>query len=215
MIVNIPMTGKLSTPRYNPSEVQGQYALLLAKYGDFFRQACTLNNIPDYLLAGIVLSENYQIVADSVHRNSSRIQDAVGLGQHKMYSATDVVSRAKTKHLLTEDKRAVLRKMLGERLAYIEKHVGTTEPVITQADLKDPEFNLMLTGLYLSQLVGQSTENGVYRIDKVAYRYNQGYFAKLPALSATADQLLAGLSGEGRLYVLRLVGHGGLLAALT
>jgi soluble lytic murein transglycosylase-like protein len=132
-----------------------------------------------------------------------------------MFSATDIISRSAKRKLLTDEKRAILRKQLSTRLAYIEKNIGTKEYVVTQTDLKDPEFNLMLTGMYLSQLLGEELEAGKWRLDKVALRYNQGYYVKMPANTKTTDLLLAGISGEGYHYVRKIVGKGGFLELLT
>ncbi|MBO0951211.1 hypothetical protein [Fibrella forsythiae] len=217
MIVNVPTTGKPAKTGYTSVLIAAQATALMSQYGPFVDQSCRLNNVPEFLLKSIVLIENFDLKADSVNRASGRPQykEATGLGQHMMYSATDIISRAAKKKLLNDEKRAVLKKQLGTRLDYIEKNIGTKTYVVTQDDLKDPEFNLMLTGMYLSQLLGEELEKGRWRVDKVALRYNQGYYFKMPANTATTDLLLAGISGEAYAYVRKICGKDGFLEQLT
>lgn len=218
MIIQVPTTAKRSDGKTTPEQIRKQMALLQQKYGLEFEQACRLNNIPDYLLAATVLIENFGLQADSVNRAPGRPmhKEATGLGQHMMYSATDIISRAKRKRLLNDEKRAVLKRQLGSRLDYIERNAGTTEYVVKQADLKDPEFNLMLTGMYLSQLMAEHKEADHFRLDLVGLRYNQGYFFKLPTNRHNTDALVNNYeaSFEGRKWVLRMCGAGGILDSL-
>ena len=218
MTINIPATGKPAKLGYSPDEIRAQVAKLHTRYGAFVDQACTLNNVPTYLLEAIVLTENFDLKPDSVNRKPGRPvhKEATGLGQHMMFSATDIISRTITKKLMNPAKRAVLVKQLGEtRMAFIEKNKGTTQYVVTQRDLIDPEFNLMLTGLFLSQLIAEENESGTLRLDKVMLRYNQGYYFKMPRLNQTTDLLLAGVGGEGHSYILKNCGKGGFLDLLT
>ena len=217
MIVNVPTTGKPAKTGYPAATITTQAQALMSKYGPLVDQACRVNNVPEFLMQSIVLLENFDLKADIVNRAAGRPQykEATGLGQHMMFSATDIISRSAKRKLLTDEKRAILRKQLSTRLAYIEKNIGTKEYVVTQTDLKDPEFNLMLTGMYLSQLLGEELEAGKWRLDKVALRYNQGYYVKMPANTKTTDLLLAGISGEGYHYVRKIVGKGGFLELLT
>jgi len=47
---------------------------------------------------------------------------------------------------------------------------------VTVADLRKPEFNLLVGAITLGLLIDEYTENGSVRLDKVYLRYNQGWF---------------------------------------
>ena len=50
---------------------------------------------------------------------------------------------------------------------------------MTVADLKYPEFNILVGAITLGLMIDEYTEGGVVRLDKVHLRYNQGWFYKV------------------------------------
>ncbi|GAB3568895.1 hypothetical protein GCM10027578_22310 [Spirosoma luteolum] len=222
LTLNIPLTGR-SNPGFQPADIarhQQAADALTAKYGAFIDQAARLNNVPDYLLKAILLTENEQGIADSVNYTG-----ATGLGQIKPASGADMIALANTKRLLTADKKAVLRKRLGtslDRLLTVDNtavfNSGTWKQILSPA-LKDAEFNIMVAGLILSMFIQEHTgADGQLRTDYIAARYNQGYYllsARKITKTLSTDALISRVPAEAKNYILVVCGRNGWLDILT
>ncbi len=208
----------------------GESAALAAKrselrnnFGKYIDQAAELSNIPAFVIEAVILIENGQTLNPSFVNSSG----AVGLMQVKAATATDVLFRER-KSRLTGTERNVLRR-LGIDVAKLsgnapklkngkpQKWYSSAEGLlVTTQDLKNPELNILLGTIYLSQLIDEFTEvGGLVRMDKVIVKYNQGLFAVIP-FGLTTDTLLSNLkNAEAKQYVLKMSGKYGMLEALA
>ncbi len=222
LLLNIPLIS-LSHADFKPTDVdrhQTAADALTAKYGAFIDQSARLNNVPDYLLKAILLTENEDGIAGIVNRTG-----ATGLGQIKGSSGADMISLANRKRLLTADKKAVLRKQLGAQLDLLLA-VDNTDTLsnarwvnVMNPALKDPEFNVMLAGIFLSVLIREHTAtDGSLRTDYIAARYNQGYYllsARKISKTLSTQQLIAAVPTEAKRYIVVVCGRNGWLDILT
>lgn len=222
LTLNIPLVSRSSSD-FRPQDIarhQQSADNLQAKYGDLIAQSAQLNGVPDYLLKAILLTENEQGVADSVNRTG-----ATGLGQIKPASGADMISLCNTKRLLTADKKAVLRRKLGAQLDKLLAVDNTAqfnsrswESIMSPA-LKDPEFNIMVSGMILSMFIKEHiTSAGELRTDYISARYNQGYYllsARKISKSLSTDQLISAVPSEAKNYIVVVCGRNGWLDILT
>ena len=193
---------------------------LVARFGREIDQACRLNNVPDYLLKATLLTEN-----DSAKAEIVNYVGAVGLGQIKPFVGADMISMVNRKKLLTPEKKAVLRKMLGSQLDRIlavddtSVFKNSSWTAIMLPALKNGEFNIMLSAMILSLFVNEHTDaNGLLRTDYIEARYNQGYYllsARKISKALTTDQLIAVVPAEAKNYILKTCGRYGWLDILT
>lgn len=219
--LNIPMLAR-SHSDFKPSDVarhQSAADHLRATYGREIEQASRLNNVPEYLLMAMLLTENEDAKPDSVNRTG-----AVGLGQIKPFAGADMIALANTKKLLTDDKKAVLRKALGSQLDRLLKVDDTG--VFKNSDwqrimlpvLQGPEFNIMVAALTLSLYVREHSTGGQLRSDYISARYNQGYYllsARKISKALTTDELISAVPAEAKDYILKVCGRNGWLDILT
>lgn len=196
---------------------------LMARYGREMRQAATLANVPLTVLQGIILIENATLNPSFVNPFGF-----VGLGQINTDTASDVIIREKKKKRLSNAEIDVLRKQLGKRLdvlflADVDPKKAGNQPIdlgysiVNNTDLKNPEFNLMVSAMYVSQLIDEeleATANGeLVRLDRVIVRYNQGYYYKINRVKT--DTLIAQLPKQPKDYIKKMVGANGMMETLT
>lgn len=201
----------------------GKRSELRTGFGQFIDQAAELSAIPAFVIEAVILIENGQTLNPSFVNSSG----AVGLMQIKAATATDVLIREK-KARLTGTERNVLRR-LGVEVEKLsgnapmlkkgkpQKWYSSAEGLLVNAqDLKNPELNILLGTIYLSQLIDEFTETGgLVRMDKVIVKYNQGLYATIP-FGLTTDALLSNLkNAEAKQYVLKMSGRYGMLEALA
>ena len=196
---------------------------LMARYGREMRQAATLANIPLTVLQGIILIENAELEPSFVNPFGF-----VGLGQINTDTASDVIIREKKKKRLSDPEITVLRKQLGKRLDVLFKAdidpkkagnqaVDLGYSIVNNTDLKNPEFNLMVSAMYASQLIDEeleaTAEGELVRLDRVIVRYNQGYYYKIN--KAKTDALIAQLPKQPKDYIKKMVGANGMMETLS
>jgi len=70
-----------------------------------------------------------------------------------------------------------------------------TGRTVTVADLKNPEFNILVGAITIGLLIDEYTESGTVRLDKVHLRYNQGWFYKIT--EGSPDVVLAQAKKRG------------------
>lgn len=211
---------------YSPLEINAlseKRAELKSRFGAYITQAATLSNLPEFVIESVILIENGQFLNPSLVNSSG----AVGLMQIKAATVTDVLIREK-KTRLTGTERNVLRRLGVEvtrldgaapklKKGKAQKWYSSAEGFLVSTEqLKNPELNILLGTIYLSQLIDEFTEvSGLVRMDKVIVKYNQGYFYKAPLGPTTAIFLRNLKSTEAKAYVLKIGGKNGLLEALA
>jgi hypothetical protein len=196
---------------YNPTQaaaLAAQWAELRREYGTLVTKYAALCFVPERAIYGKLLIEN---AAGNAAVVSSA--GAVGLMQIKPLSATDMITIERRARRLTAEEKAEIKRLLPAKAAgLIAAQMGNT--IITAADLKRPELNLLIGSIHLSTLIAEHTTADGVRFDLVGLRYNQGYYyrrATLQAYTGTTDELLKTLSGEAKNYVLKLCGKNGTL----
>ncbi len=200
---------------YDPNSVaqrKAAYNKLVTMYGNYIQQSVSLNNLPANLLEAVILVENDRIDVDSVSSAG-----AVGIAMIKPLSATDILVTARKKRLLSIEKQTVLKKRLGARMSQVlSAELGKT--IITASDLKDPEFSLMLAGIYLSLLISEHQSESSSWLQYVVARYNQGYYLltarKIPR-GLGVKALMEKVPGECKNYLVKMLGVRGWLDILT
>lgn len=208
---------------------------LMRKFGPFVEQAVKLTNVPMLVFQSLLMVEN----ATSEPQKISPA-NAIGLGQVTLDTAIDIIWRENKLKRLSQEEIAVLRKRMGGK---IDLFTGDAAPSINGVqkmsaggffynpktgkslqipnlvyadDLKDPEFNLLLSAMMLSQLIDEEIEpvTNLLRLDRVIIRYNRSYQTKLPRL-LTTDQLIAQSPDESKNYVRKMVGVNGMMSTLS
>ena len=213
--INIPST-QLSF--YTPA----QEGLLKSKLGEVrktlspvIEKMSKMSNIPAEVLTSFIFIES------GGKPNLVSSGKAVGLMQIKPEAASDVVILEKRRGKLTPDETSILVKKLGkDRTNAIlnTKNLGDAKSqVIKQADMLDPELNLLIGTMYLGLLMDEHNEAGKIRMDKVITRYNRGYFIenrgkKLEGLDV--DTVLNSQPKETKAYILKMLGNNGTLTTM-
>lgn len=221
LTLDIPLVPR-SGSDFKPGDVARHEASarnLVDRFGREIEQASRLNNVPDFLLKAILLTENEDAIPGIVNYTG-----ATGLGQIKPGSGADYISLANRKKLLTDEKKAVLRRALGSNLDRLLK-VDNTDLLgnaewrgILSPALKNAEFNVMVAALALSLLIREHSTTGTMRTDYISARYNQGYYLLLARkISKTlgTEQLIAKVPSEAKSYIVKMCGRNGWLDILT
>ncbi|WP_028525605.1 hypothetical protein [Runella limosa] len=211
---------------YEPKEAEAFKNIrtdLMNRYGSLVKQAVALANIPLTVFQGIILIENAKL--DPQFINSFGF---VGLGQINTDTASDVIIREKKKKRLSNEEIELLRKQLGKRIdvlfaSDVDPKKAGNQPIdlgysiVNNNDLKNVEFNLLVSAMYASQLIDEEIERTsdgeLVRLDRVIVRYNQGYYYKIP--KAMTDTLIAQLPKEPRNYIKKMAGANGMMETLS
>lgn len=177
----------------NPNPAAANRAKIEQIYGRFRKevdQAVALTNVPPELILGVIFTES----SGNPNVSVPPVQ-ATGLMQVTPSTADTMLFLEHSRGRLSEQELAVCRKHLGTRLNGItqQKYLmhklpanRNTGKTVTVADLKKPEFNVLVGAIALGLLIDEYTEAGSVRLDKVHLRYNQGWFYKIPASSPDA-----------------------------
>lgn len=211
---------------YEPKEAEAFKSIrtdLMNRYGAWVKQAVNLTNIPLTVFQGIILIENAKLDPNFINPFGF-----VGLGQINTDTASDVIIREKKKKRLSNDEVTVLKKQLGNRIdvlfaADVDPKKAGNQPIdlgysiVNNTDLKNIEFNLLVSAMYASQLIDEEIERTsdgeLVRLDRVIVRYNQGYYYKVP--KAMTDTLIAQLPREPRNYIKKMAGANGMMETLS
>lgn len=219
-----------SLAHYTPREsaaLAAKRAELRNSFGKHIDQAAVLCNVPAFVIEAVILIENGQTLNPNLVNSSG----AVGLMQIKASdgTATDVLIREIKKGELTGTERNVLRRLgvdvsrlsgLAPKLnkqGKAQKWYSSAEGLLVTTDqLKNPELNILMGTIYLSQLITEYTElSGLVRMDKVIVKYNQGINYKAPLTAYNTDAFIKQIKSEPRAYVLKMAGQYGMLETLT
>lgn len=208
----IPSTRRSYYTQPQAAAFAEKLTLLRARYGAMVDRVAGLCSVPAFALFAKMLIENTEGNAGIISSAG-----AVGLLQIKPLSATDMLTIERRARRLSEDENKELKRLVPAKFAALDKSQMGNQ-LITIADLKRPEVNLLIGAIHLSTLIAEHTDNDVIRMDIVGLRYNQGYYyrrSSLAAFSGTTDELLGTLSGEARDYVIKLCGVNGALELTT
>ena len=181
----------IAFPAYRPSRsnpnpaamIRAKMAQIYDRYRREIDQAVQLTNVPRELIQAIIFTESSGNASVSVPPVS-----ATGLMQITPGTADGMIFIEKSKGRLLQQEAAICQKYLGSRLNGIlqQKYLmhkipanRNTGRTVTVADLKNPEFNILIGAITLGLLIDEFTEAGVVRLDKVHLRYNQGWFYKV------------------------------------
>lgn len=211
--IDLPATQQAFYKEQDQKQLEAKLKEIGEKYAAPIAKLSKISNIPAELITSFIFIESGG-KADIVSGSK-----AVGLMQVKSSSASDVVILENRRGRLSDDEKAILIAKLGKDRAtkLINAKVLSQAQVITDADMKDPEFNLLIGTMYLGMLIDEHTEQGKVRMDKVISRYNQGYFyaGSGKKLTGTIDEVLTKLPKEAKAYVLKMVGKYGTLKSLV
>lgn len=184
----------------NPAAMnRAKMAQIDAKYRREIDQAVALTNVPRELILGVIFTESSGVANVSVPPVS-----ATGLMQITPATGDTMLFIEKSKGRLSAQEIAICQKQLGSRWNGIaqQKYLmhklpanRNTGRTVTVADLKNPEFNIMVGAITIGLLIDEYTENGIVRLDKVQLGYNQGWFYKIA--NGSPDAVLAQAKKRG------------------
>lgn len=190
--------------------------LIRPKFGKMIDNTAELVGLPSELIESVIFIE-------SAGNPNAVSPYAVGLGQLSPATASDCIIKEKGAGRLRDGEAAILKKYLGTRYSLVEKvkpkqtSIGKT--FITKEDLLKPEFNILVSGILLKQLVDEFTVNGHVRLDKVITIYNGGRFGKTAKkvipFKGTTNELLTLVPKETSNYILKLLGTNGVLDSIV
>lgn len=149
---------------------------------------------------------------------------ATGLMQITPATANETIRIEKRTGRMNENEEGELKRLIGK--ARFDCIVGQSWDAqkkscnanrglsITNADLMNVEFNMLVGALYLKQMIDKHIENGVYRLDRTIVNYNQGRYAKIP--EGTPMQLYANVGAiETKNYIAKAVGINGIFETIS
>lgn len=185
-------------------------------YGKFIDPIGVMTNVPSELIQSIIFIESGGKNINSPY--------AVGLMQVGAAAASDALVKEMSHERLSSGEIAILKTKLGTRYDSIlgnlkPKQKSTGSTWVTQADLQDPEFNILVGTIIFKQLMDEFTEaDGTVRLDKCIVIYNSGrYSASSKAVipfTGTTNEMLKIVPAETKAYILKLLGLNGLLDSI-
>lgn len=201
---------QLSDEYPNFAELKTVMPQIKSKYGNIIRIISEVCNLPEAFIYNFIFIES---------RGQANVKNgkSIGLMQINPDTANYVIVYENLSKSLIDAEKALLKKWLGTRFDLLMKQKFTWEPVsngVTEADLYNPEFNIMIGALLISQLVKKTKENGKIRLDRVIWKYNRGEFSKLPS----GDILEVYNKAKGSptaTYILATLGKNGAMDYLT
>lgn len=210
--VNIDLPA-ISDAFYDDYEIPQNMELMnqiKSMYGTMVSNIARITNLPDSLIYSFIFIES---AGDTFAVNGK----AIGLMQVGYNSATDIVYSENKKGRLGDPEKVILRNHLGARFDQIiaMKSLGI-EQYITQEDLYDPELNILIGSILLGQLIDESMDNDLLRLDKVIIRYNVGYYSYSRGKKLVGDFLtvINMVNPITRSYITKMIGKNGVLEML-
>ena len=205
---------------YTPSEAKQNADkiknTIQAKYGKIIDNISKITNVPSELITSIIFIE-------SGGNPTAKSAYAAGICQLSNAEASDVIITEKGAGRLEAPEAALLKKYLGNRYSLVEsvkkgqKSIGKT--FVTDDDLFNPEFSILVSALLLGQLADEFTEDGKINLSKVVTLYNGGRYSKACKaaikFNGTANELLAQLPKETADYIKKLIGVNSILHSLV
>lgn len=211
--INLPAILQSHYADYEVSQNISAINNIKNRYGSFVRQAAAMSNVPEELIYSFIFIES------SGNQDAKSPSGAIGLMQIAPVSATDIIFMEKKEGRINEQEKTVLRSLLGEeklnqilKMSFMGQRI-----VITEADLYNPQLNILIGSIYLGLLIDRfTTINNTIRLDKVAVQYNMGWFANAKGATLIGDieSLVSSLNRESSSFILKLLGTNGILVSL-
>ncbi|MEI7962049.1 MAG: transglycosylase SLT domain-containing protein [archaeon] len=208
------------------AQVKMTLATIELKYGAYINNIAAITNVKPELIKSFIFVES---------NGDPNIMGgiSVGLMQVNPTTAQDVIKMEIKKGRLNAQEKAIILKYLP--------NINWANPVVTTADLKKPEFNILMGTLYMGILIDEETvtekvviapatsifggelkteEVSVMvkkiRLDHVIVRYNQGYYKYIvgtkPAGNTSTVCTKVGITFS---YIKKILGTGGTLSLLV
>lgn len=208
MNVKLPITSKSFYGDDEKPAIKAKLLEIYANYKSIIDTVASLNNIPKELIISVIFIESR---GDA----NAKTKYAVGLMQVSPSSATDIITRERSRGVLTQTEKNALKNMLGSTKYDKVMTAKMGDTIVTESDLFRPNVNILLGSMMLTQIIDDESKKsgGKLRLDKAIVRYNKGYYAQLPNVGT--DQLLSKVPNESRDYILKLAGKDGTLDILV
>lgn len=179
------------------------------KFGSIISNISAISNLDEYIIYGFIFVE-------SKGNENAVSGKSIGLMQINPNTANTAIIRENLNKGLTEAEKQILRNYLGDRLDALLKSKFTWQlPAngVNKTDLFNPELNILISSMYINQLIFKTKEGNNIRMDKVIWLYNKGEFSKLP--SGGIDKVYAASGSITGKYIRSLLGKNGVLDQLT
>jgi soluble lytic murein transglycosylase-like protein len=187
------------------------------KFGAYINRISSISNVPVPIIESFIFIE-------SGGNPNAQSPYATGLMQVSTATASDALVTEKGAGRLKDEEAAILKKYLGSRYSIIDgvkkgqKSLGKT--FITNDDLFNPEFNILVGTILLKQLIDEFTQaDGRIRMDKVVTIYNGGRYGKtakkIIAFVGSTESLVKEVPTETANYIKKLLGQKGLLDTMV
>lgn len=203
----------------NISSIKNAINEIKSDYGNIISNVSKITNVNSLLIKSFIFIESRG------NQNAISPAGAVGLMQLMPTAASDILVLENLKKRLRPEEKAILTKYLGDRftegilnMKYLGQKVtvGKTKSSVwvTKEDLLKPELNILIGSIYLGLLVAEESKDGKLRLDRVALRYNRGYFTKIK--KGTIEEVVkSDIPKESKDYILKLAGKNGVLDAIV
>lgn len=190
--------------------------VIRAKYGNIINNISKITKVPEPLITSIIFIE-------SGGNPVAHSKFASGIMQLSKATASDVIVTEKGLGRLEKPEEDILKKYLGNRWSLVEKvkpkqkSIGRT--FITDKDLYQPEFSILVGSILLGMLIDEFTENGIVRLDKIISIYNGGRYSsagkKIIKFKGSTKELLTQVPKETSDYIKKLAGANGVLETIV
>lgn len=176
------MDNNIKIPQLNEEyagkqELKSVMPTIKSKYGSIVSRVAAACNLPEALIYNFIYIE-------SRGQANTKSGQSIGLMQINASTCNYVIIYENKSKAISPDEMAMLKKWLGDRLPGILAKKYTWQVPdrgVTEADLYNPEFNILMGAMLISQLLKKTAENGKIRLDRVIWKYNRGEFSKLPS----------------------------------
>lgn len=193
---------------YELELVGSKFDKLNEKYGGLFTLVSQLTNIPPLILKGFAMIES------GGNPNAGNSCCVGFMALHTSFAGAIIYKEDKAGRLSSGEK-AFLIKYLGASRLNAQLKKGTN--ILTKAEIRKPEVNVMLGALKLGQLMDKYTTNGKIKWEFVIAEYNWNY-QKAESLfksykDSSTDTILnkASMPAETKKYIVKLLGKNGVL----
>jgi len=217
--LKIPLTA-VEPPITFQQDLAQNSAKMISKYGNFFRNAAALTNLPVSVLYTIAMIET-----DGEHTrkngqvNISGSERSTGIMQQSPDELNYVLRAEMKAGRITPQELSILNKYLPNPLYVGQNIIDPATPQFKEElfqALKNPEFNILASAMVYRYLLETTADaDGTMRLDKAIVKYNQGEFSKPTKTLAYANGdttsilRINTLSNITKAYIAKAVGMNG------